>query len=86
MPMATARSCGHCPWPLEAEILAWEHRPATGKGYVVDCLWSARHACEAEDYEQVVRQAIALGHDTDTTACVAGGIAGLKWGAAAIPV
>jgi ADP-ribosylglycohydrolase len=36
-------------------------------------------------YEQVVKAAIALGHDTDTTACVAGGMAGLRYGVAAIP-
>jgi ADP-ribosyl-[dinitrogen reductase] hydrolase len=33
-----------------------------------------------------VRAAVSLGRDTDTTACVAGGIAGLWDGAAAIPV
>jgi ADP-ribosylglycohydrolase len=32
-----------------------------------------------------VRRAIALGNDTDTTACVAGGIAGIRWGRADIP-
>jgi ADP-ribosylglycohydrolase len=36
-------------------------------------------------YEEVVKTAIALGHDTDTTACVAGGIAGIRDGAGAIP-
>ena len=29
--------------------------------------------------------AIALGHDTDTTAAIAGGLAGLKFGLAGIP-
>ncbi len=33
----------------------------------------------------VVKKAVALGHDTDTTACVAGGIAGLRDGIEAIP-
>jgi ADP-ribosylglycohydrolase len=56
-----------------------------GSGYVVDCLRSARWALDAGSYEQVVRAAIALGHDTDTTACVAGGIAGLHDGVGAIP-
>lgn len=56
-----------------------------GSGYVVDCLHSARAALRAEPYEQVVRGAIALGNDTDTTAAVAGGIAGIRFGAAAIP-
>jgi len=48
-----------------------------GTGYVVDCLHSARGALEAGDFEAVARAAVALGHDTDTTAAVACGIAGL---------
>jgi ADP-ribosylglycohydrolase len=40
---------------------------------------------EQGSYEQVVRAAIRLGHDTDTTACVAGGIAGLRDGIGGIP-
>jgi ADP-ribosyl-[dinitrogen reductase] hydrolase len=57
----------------------------TGGGYVVDCLLSARLACEESSYEAVVKSAIALGHDTDTTACVAGGIAGIRHGLEGIP-
>lgn len=53
------------------------HAPG-GSGYVVDSLFSARWACGNDDYEKTVKAAIALGHDTDTTACIAGGIAGLK--------
>lgn len=56
-----------------------------GTGYVVDTLRSARLAVAAGPYEQAVRAAVALGHDTDTTACVAGGIAGIRDGLAAIP-
>lgn len=57
-----------------------------GSGYVLDTLWSARQAVlESNDYASCVRRAIALGHDTDTTACVAGGIAGLLYGSAGIP-
>ena len=56
-----------------------------GSGYVVDCLRSARYATRRGPYEVAVKAAIALGRDTDTTACVAGGIAGLRDGLAAIP-
>jgi ADP-ribosylglycohydrolase len=56
-----------------------------GSGYVVDCLHSAYWAVQAGSYEQVVKAAVALGHDTDTTACVAGGIAGIRDGVGAIP-
>lgn len=56
-----------------------------GSGYVVDSLHSARLALPAGSYEDVVKTAVALGHDTDTTACIAGGIAGLRDGIGAIP-
>lgn len=56
-----------------------------GSGYVVDCLRSAQGAVPAGSYAEVVVAAVALGHDTDTTACVAGGIAGLRDGVEAIP-
>jgi ADP-ribosylglycohydrolase len=74
----------------EREELEWSVRPddepqGTGGGYVVDCLRSARLAQGAGSYERVARAAIRLGHDTDTTACVAGGIAGVRDGVGAIP-
>jgi ADP-ribosyl-[dinitrogen reductase] hydrolase len=68
---------------LEAHILP--ARNPSGSGYVVDSLHSARHACLASDYAGIVRSAIALGNDTDTTACIAGGIAGIRHGKAGIP-
>jgi ADP-ribosylglycohydrolase len=69
--------------------LEWSIRPddpPEGFGYVVDCLRSARWAVEQGVYEEAVRAAISLGNDTDTTACVAGGIAGLRDGIDAIPL
>jgi ADP-ribosyl-[dinitrogen reductase] hydrolase len=56
-----------------------------GSGYVVDSLHSARWALQAGGYEQTVKAAISLGRDTDTTACIAGGIAGVRDGVGAIP-
>jgi ADP-ribosyl-[dinitrogen reductase] hydrolase len=32
-----------------------------------------------------MKLAIAMGNDTDTTACIAGGLAGIRWGARGIP-
>lgn len=59
---------------------------ARGTGYVLDTLWSAKAAVECTiDFEGCVRKAITLGHDTDTTSAVAGGIAGLKYGVTGIP-
>lgn len=56
-----------------------------GSGYVVDCLHSARLALTEASFEAVLKAAVAIGNDTDTTAAVAGGIAGIRFGAAAIP-
>lgn len=71
--------------------LEWQVRPddparGTGSGYVVDCLRSARWAFEsALTFEAIVKAAISLGNDTDTTACVAGGVAGAWVGVDGIP-
>ncbi len=70
---------------LEAKVHPDKPPGGGGSGYVVDCLHSARWAVEAGNYEQVVKAAVSLGHDTDTTACVAGGIAGIRDGIKAIP-
>lgn len=57
-----------------------------GTGYVLDTLWSARCSFEQTDsYEDCVKAAITLGHDTDTTAAVVGGLAGLHYGVGGIP-
>jgi ADP-ribosylglycohydrolase len=61
-------------------------QPPRGSGYVVDSLWSAIDCLLATtDYESCVRRAIMLGNDTDTTACIAGGLAGLFYGYCGIP-
>ena len=59
---------------------------ARGTGYILDTLWSAKAAVEGTtSFEACVRHAVTLGHDTDTTAAVSGGIAGLLYGGEAIP-
>lgn len=70
---------------LEAHVRPEARDPGRGSGYVVDCLRSARDCVETGPYEQVVKKAISLGDDTDTTAAVAGGIAGLRDGLEALP-
>lgn len=63
-----------------------ERKPGTGTGYVLDTYWSVIDVLEETDsYEDAVKYAIALGNDTDTTACVAGGLAGIMYGYEAIP-
>ena len=66
------------------ELLAWRDR--SGRGYVLDSFWSAWDAvAEARSFEDAIRRAIAYGHDTDTTAALAGGLAGAHFGWEAIP-
>jgi protein-tyrosine phosphatase len=67
------------------ELLAWDRR--TGGGHVADSFWSAWEAFEgADSYQAAVTRAVRLGHDTDTTAAIAGGLAGIRWGIDGIPV
>ena len=70
---------------LEFHIRPDDPPSGSGGGYVVDCLRSALLVQQADNYKAIVRAAIRLGHDTDTTACVAGGIAGLRFGMEGIP-
>ena len=71
---------------LEFHIRPDDASIGKGSGYVVDSLRSARVVLNQEhSYEVVVKAAIALGNDTDTTACIAGGLAGIKYGVDAIP-
>jgi ADP-ribosylglycohydrolase len=71
---------------FEGAIRPDEPGRGRGSGYVVDCLNSARFAIDrGRGFEAVARIAVSLGHDTDTTACVACGIAGLRYGLSSIP-
>lgn len=70
---------------LEFSIRPDDEPVGQGSGYVVDSLRSARFVLAQESFESVVRGAIRLGRDTDTTACIAGGISGLRVGLEGIP-
>jgi ADP-ribosyl-[dinitrogen reductase] hydrolase len=52
--------------------------------YVIDTIWSVRRALEEKSFEDVVRTAIMFGNDTDTTAAIAGGLAGIRFGLSGI--
>ncbi|MCI8650479.1 MAG: ADP-ribosylglycohydrolase family protein [Anaerotruncus sp.] len=86
-----ALSAIYTEFPEHRQELAYSIRPeaplfGSGTGYVVDCLRSAFLILQdATSYEDAVKRAVALGHDTDTTACVTGGLAGIQFGFADIP-
>ncbi|MBB3005138.1 MAG: ADP-ribosylglycohydrolase family protein [Paraburkholderia tropica] len=75
--------------PDEAElkiVLDGRFDAPQGSGYVVDSFWSAIHCVlSTRCYEDCVKRAISLGNDTDTTAAIAGGLAGIVYGEDAIP-
>lgn len=61
--------------------------PGGSSGYVWDtysaAIWCLEHT---SNYRDCVLAAVNLGDDTDTTACVAGGLAGILYGYEGIPV
>lgn len=66
------------------ELERWEDR--SGRGLVTDSFWSAWDAfAGADSYADTVKRAVAYGKDTDTTAAIAGGLAGIYWGIDGIP-
>ena len=65
-------------------VEAWAERQ--GRGRVWDSFWSAGDAfAGAHSSRETVERAIHYGNDTDTTACIAGGLAGIYWGVDGIP-
>ncbi|MEX1296706.1 MAG: ADP-ribosylglycohydrolase family protein, partial [Candidatus Limnocylindrales bacterium] len=70
-----------------AELDAFERWSGReGRGRVVDSFWSAWDAfAGAADYVSAVTAAVRYGHDTDTTAAIAGGLAGVCFGIEAVP-
>lgn len=69
----------------ELELIK-QYEPRSGSGYVVDSFWSAWDSfAAASSYADAVSRAISYGDDTDTTACIAGGLAGIYFGLTGIP-
>jgi ADP-ribosylglycohydrolase len=57
-----------------------------GGGWVLDSFWSAWEAfVESASYREAIERCVRLGHDTDTTGAIAGGLAGIRWGVEGIP-
>lgn len=65
---------------------SWQPDTSTNNGTVWDCLAEAVWAVRiASTFEEAIVNAVDLGRDTDTVACVTGGIAGARWGVQSIP-
>jgi ADP-ribosylglycohydrolase len=64
------------------ELLAYRSKlKRPGGGWIFDSFWSAWEAfAQSRSYRQTIERAVRLGRDTDTTAAIAGGLAGLRWG------
>ena len=72
-------------WDVEA-FKNLEEDEIKSSGYVVHTLEAAMWCfLNTENYKDCVLKAVNLGHDTDTTAAVAGGLAGLWYGLEDIP-
>jgi len=89
--VSSLRNIYHKEMPAYEQELEWSIRPdnpwvGNGSGYVVDSLRSAfMIMANADSYENAVKHAIQLGDDTDTTACITGGLAGIQFGFQGIP-
>lgn len=65
----------------------WSEEDISGSGYVLHTLQAALWCFQTTSgYAECVLKAVNLGDDTDTTAAVAGGLAGLWYGSNTIPV
>ncbi|MGN0298804.1 MAG: ADP-ribosylglycohydrolase family protein, partial [Lachnospiraceae bacterium] len=67
----------------------WQSEPhglARGSSQVVETLEAALWSLlNTDNYRDCILKAVNLGHDTDTVAAVAGGLAGLAYGLDGIP-
>jgi ADP-ribosylglycohydrolase len=83
-PFASERA--HFNLLLDGTLAAQPERVIRSSGYVMDTLiasiWCLHHA---QSFEDAALRAVNLGGDTDTTGTVAGGLAGVMFGRAAIP-
>ncbi len=71
---------------LSGKLIDLKEDEIKSTGYVMDSLeasiWCLLHT---NSYKDCVLKAVNLGHDTDTIACIAGGIAGIYYDAETIP-
>ena len=71
---------------FSGELVSLPEAEIRSSGYVIDTLEASIWCfCNTNSYEEAVLRAVNLGEDTDTTATVAGGLAGVWYGPDAIP-
>lgn len=59
----------------------------SGSGYIVDTLETALYSfLSTSNYKESICTAISIGKDTDTTACIVGGLSGMYYGFQSIPI
>jgi ADP-ribosyl-[dinitrogen reductase] hydrolase len=72
---------------LQSDLPASPEGHIASGGYVMETLTASLWSLlTTENFQQCVLKAVNLGGDTDTTGCVAGGLAGLLYGFEAIPI
>ena len=71
---------------LEDDLVAVQESEIASTGYVLHTLHASLWCLlKSGSFEECVLRAVNLGGDTDTTGCVAGGLAGVHYGLNAIP-
>lgn len=60
---------------LEKNVFYYDLNNCRGSGYVVDSLITSLLCLKEDSYSKVIKKAVSFGNDTDTTACIAGGLA-----------
>jgi ADP-ribosyl-[dinitrogen reductase] hydrolase len=71
---------------LHADLAAFSEPEIRSGGYVMETLTASLWCLlTTENFADCVLKAVNLGSDTDTTGCVAGGLAGALYGVGAIP-
>jgi len=71
---------------LSESFANWPSNEVSSGGYVIHTLTASLWCLlTTTSFSECVLKAVNLGDDTDTTGCVAGGLAGLLYGTQAIP-
>ncbi|GAA5142804.1 ADP-ribosylglycohydrolase family protein [Prosthecobacter algae] len=71
---------------LHADLITWHESQVRSGGYVMETLTASLWCLlTTSSFSECVLKAVNLGDDTDTTGCVAGGLAGVYYGLEAIP-